>query len=118
MDKVSATVSSMPWLEPFFMEVSAMSARNYFKFYPSDWLESDSIFMMTLEQDGAYIRLLAAMWKNGAVINDDPKLICNILRCSPAKWRKLRAALVEDLGVIEEKNGKLFNRTVFYRYRG
>ncbi len=84
-------------------------ATSYFKFYPDDWLDSDSIFEMTLEEEGAYIRLLAAMWKLGGSIADSQKRICNILRCRPAKWKKIRAALVDEFGVIKSIDGRLVN---------
>jgi len=34
----------------------------YFPFYVDDWLDSDEVFDMGLECEGAYCRLLAIMW--------------------------------------------------------
>jgi uncharacterized protein YdaU (DUF1376 family) len=80
----------------------------YFPFYPDDWLDDESIFDMGLECEGAYIRLLAAMWKRGGSLNNDPYLICNILRCKPAKWKKIKAILI-DYKVIILEDDRLFN---------
>jgi len=40
-----------------------MSGFPYFKFFPADWLGSTSVACMTLEQQGAYIRLMAHAWQ-------------------------------------------------------
>ena len=36
-----------------------------FQFYPGDWLSSLRVSLMTLEEEGAYIRLLCYCWKHG-----------------------------------------------------
>jgi len=41
-----------------------------FQFYPSDWLSSQRVQMMTLEEEGAYIRLLASCWQHGSIPAD------------------------------------------------
>ncbi|PHS71960.1 MAG: hypothetical protein COB22_05955 [Cycloclasticus sp.] len=81
----------------------------YFLFYPTDWLDSERIFDMGLECEGAYIRLLSAMWKRAGFIPDKENWCCNLLRCKPATWRKIRRVLVDDLGVVLVKNSTLFN---------
>src|SRR3990172_6751069 len=35
----------------------------YFPFYPGDWLSSATVQSLSLEEQGAFIRLLAYMWK-------------------------------------------------------
>ena len=82
----------------------------YFPFYVDDWLDNDDVFSMGLECEGAYIRLLAALWKRGGTLPDNPRLICNLLRIKPAKWKKIRAALVDEFGVISYENGTFFNQ--------
>lgn len=81
----------------------------YFPFYVDAWLDDESIFDMGLECEGAYVRILAAMWKRGGSIQDKPALICNLLRIKPAKWRKIRTVLVDETGVICAQNGQLLN---------
>jgi len=81
----------------------------YFQFYPNDWLDSERIFDMGLECEGAYIRLLAAMWKRSGFVPDKPTWCCNLLRCKPSTWKKIRRVLVDDLGVVLVKDSTLFN---------
>ena len=80
----------------------------FFPFYVDDWLEDEAIFDMGLECEGAYIRLLSAMWKREGLVPDKENWCCNILRCKPAKWRKIRARLIE-VGVLKIDNNSLFN---------
>ena len=81
----------------------------YFPFYADDWLDDQNIFDMGLECEGAYIRLLSAMWKREGYIPDQSNWCCNILRCKPAKWKKIRLVLI-DSGVIILENERLFNQ--------
>jgi len=45
-----------------------------FQFYPADWLSSQRVSLLTLEEEGAYIRLLCYCWKNGELPNDMKQL--------------------------------------------
>jgi uncharacterized protein YdaU (DUF1376 family) len=45
-----------------------------FQFYPGDWLSNANVSMMSLEEEGAYIRLLCHCWIEGYLPNDDAKL--------------------------------------------
>lgn len=45
-----------------------------FQFYPRDYLSSSRVAQMTLEQEGAYIRLLAAQWLDGSIPASVPAL--------------------------------------------
>lgn len=38
-----------------------------FQFYPADWLADAKVAMSTLEQEGAYIRLLSYAWREGSI---------------------------------------------------
>lgn len=49
-----------------------------FQFYPSDWLGSQRVQMLTLEEEGAYIRLLASCWQHGS-IPADPEMAAKII---------------------------------------
>ena len=80
----------------------------YFKFFPNDWLDSETVFLMTLEEEGAYIRTLALMWKRGGSVPDDPRWVSNGLRCTQGKWKKIRAKFLE-IGVLNIKDSELFN---------
>lgn len=39
----------------------------YFKFFPRDWLTSPSIMLMSLEEQGCYLRMLCIQWEHGYV---------------------------------------------------
>jgi len=41
-----------------------------FQFYPADWLGSQRVSLMTLEEEGAYIRLLSYCWQHGSIPAD------------------------------------------------
>lgn len=45
-----------------------------FQFYANDWLSSPRIMVMTLAEEGAYIRLLAYDWANDGIPDDDDRL--------------------------------------------
>jgi uncharacterized protein YdaU (DUF1376 family) len=45
-----------------------------FQFYAADYLSDESVQLMTLEEEGAYIRLLAICWREGSIPDDDEKL--------------------------------------------
>jgi len=49
-----------------------------FQFYPSDYLASQRVQMMTLEEEGAYIRLLSSCWQHGT-IPADPEQIARLI---------------------------------------
>ena len=45
-----------------------------FQFYPGDYLSSQRVSLMTLEEEGAYIRLLCYCWKHGHIPSDPIQL--------------------------------------------
>lgn len=49
-----------------------------FQFYAGDWISSQRVALMTLEEEGAYIRLLAFCWQHGS-IPDDPEKIARLI---------------------------------------
>lgn len=86
-----------------------MNSAPWFPFYVADWLDSETVFGMTLEEEGAYIRLLALMWRKGGSVPDNDQWVSNGLRCKPAKWRKIRSVFLEK-NAIFERDGSLFNK--------
>ena len=75
-----------------------MASLAYFPFYPGDWLGDPRVASLTLEEQGAYFRLLCLMWnyQSGrcALPNDDAQLAM-MLGVSRRKWTKLRRALID-----------------------
>lgn len=49
-----------------------------FQFYPTDYLASQRVQMMTLEEEGAYCRLLCYCWQHGS-IPSDPELAARLV---------------------------------------
>ena len=45
-----------------------------FRFYPDHWLGSERVALMTLEEEGAYIRLLCFCWRHGSIPSDPEKI--------------------------------------------
>lgn len=49
-----------------------------FQFYAGDWLSSQRVALMTLEEEGAYIRLMAFCWKHGS-LPADPETLARLI---------------------------------------
>jgi len=45
-----------------------------FQFYPTDYIASQRVQMLTLEEEGAYIRLLCYCWQHGCIPSDPEQL--------------------------------------------
>jgi uncharacterized protein YdaU (DUF1376 family) len=45
-----------------------------FQFYPTDYIASQRVQMLTLEEEGAYIRLLCYCWQHGSIPSDIDQL--------------------------------------------
>lgn len=55
---------------------------------------------LTTEEHGAYLLLLAAMWRRNGSVPDSDKDIARIVGLTPAKWRRTKARLADFL-IIE-----------------
>lgn len=91
----------------------------YFSFYPQDWLADPKVQQLEYEEKGVYFELLCRMWTYGdnCTLPDDDRFMCRLLKLRPAKWKKLRAVLVDGVApVLQVKDGKLFNRRLFAEY--
>lgn len=62
---------------------------------------------LTTEEHGAYMLLLAAMWRRNAWVPDDDKDNARILGLTPAKWRKIKARLMETVSGFRIEDGKI-----------
>lgn len=82
-----------------------MSQTPYFPFYAGDYL-SDTL-LLTLEEHGAYMKLLLVSWNNGEPLLDDDLLLARYLNITPKRWMKLRTIL-ERFFVSE--NGRFFSK--------
>lgn len=62
---------------------------------------------LTLEEHGAYMLLLAAMWRRNGYVPDDDKDNARILSVTPAKWRKIKARLVATISGFHIENDEI-----------
>lgn len=85
----------------------------YFPFYPADWLSDPNAQILTLEESGAYINLLAYMWRDGkdCTLPDDDKYIARLLHVPPRKWMQIRKSLIDGPGAVihRTEDGVLWN---------
>ncbi|MGJ0510232.1 MAG: DUF1376 domain-containing protein [Methylocystis sp.] len=81
----------------------------WFPFYAADWLTSPAVLAMSLEQQGAYLRLLAIAWNAG---RDEPALpaapaeLARMLGLSLKRWTTISRPI---LGCFERRGDLLYN---------
>ena len=63
---------------------------------------------LTLEESGAYNKILDLIYVNDGALSDDPDFICRTLNCNLRTWRRLKARLLE-LGKIYVHAGCIRN---------
>jgi len=68
-----------------------MSSTPYMPFYVESYLADTT--RLTMEEQGAYTRLLFNMWINGAYLLDDDRKLAKMLGIHTNKWLKLKPAL-------------------------
>jgi len=51
-----------------------MSRSPCFQFYAAEYLADENVALMTLEEEGAYIRALAYCWREGSIPSEESKL--------------------------------------------
>lgn len=73
-----------------------------FQFYPSDWLSDEKVACLTIEEEGAYIRLLSYCWREGSIPADTQSL------CRLAKG--CHADAIENVKKLFEPHGSLPGR--------
>ncbi len=88
-----------------------------FQFYANDWLASQTVSLMTPEQEGAYIRLLAHQWSDPtcSLPDDDDRLA--VLSRLGEKWPAARLAIAKQMLFHSPRDsGRIYNVRL-YRYR-
>jgi len=63
---------------------------------------------LTTEEHGAYMLLLAAMWRRNGSVPDSDKDNARIVGLTPAKWRKFKARMLETISGFRLENGVIF----------
>ena len=81
-----------------------------FPFYVNNWLASATVEEMTLEEQGAYVRLLARAWQNidehGPWLPDDDIKLASLSRLG-TKWEGVTAERMRSCW--QSCNGRLVN---------
>ena len=67
-----------------------------FQFYPADWLGSQRVALLSLEEEGAYIRLLAYCWQHGSIPADTDRLARLIGKGSSTNLARVVASLFKQ----------------------
>jgi uncharacterized protein YdaU (DUF1376 family) len=67
---------------------------------------------LTTEEHGAYMLLIAAMWRRNGSVPDDDKDNARILGLSPAKWRKVKARLTSTISGFRVEFGMITQEKV------
>jgi uncharacterized protein YdaU (DUF1376 family) len=64
----------------------------WFPFYPADWLADARVAAMSLEEEGAYIRLICFCWREGS-IPTDPASLARLLKVDEAQVANIWSAV-------------------------
>jgi uncharacterized protein YdaU (DUF1376 family) len=90
--------------------VIAMTADRlpWFKFFPMDWVSSETMERFTVEQEGAYMRLLCRQWmaKDGYLTNDEE--ILQGWSGLNGRWRKVGRPIIQKC-FVRRANHRLEN---------
>lgn len=78
----------------------------WFKFFPADWLLSASVRLMTAEQRGVYLQLLAEQWYSGNGLPSDENLLVRLAGCTSEEWKRSKEPVLKHF-VTED--GRLWN---------
>lgn len=84
----------------------------YMQFYPADYL-ADTMYL-SLEEHGAYLKLLMCMWRADGWLPDDDKKICMMLGITPKKWASIREG-ISSFFIYE--NGKFSQKRLLAELR-
>jgi uncharacterized protein YdaU (DUF1376 family) len=85
-----------------------MDSSPAFPWYPGDYLSSSRVQRMTLEQEGAYRRLLDYEWMDGYIPDDVPSL-ARLCRVTPRKMVAIWKAIKDCFVSLPECKTRLIN---------
>lgn len=81
-------------------------ANPWFKLFPKDWLGATA--ELTLEEQGAYMRVLARIHEQGHSLIDDDRKIARTVGVNTRRWKRIRLGLIEA-GKLIAYDGLLIN---------
>ena len=85
-----------------------MSNAPWFKFFPSDWLLSRTVRLMTAEQRGVYIQLLCEQWYGGNGLPSDENALIQLAGCTTDEWARTSESILEQFPT--DRNGRRYNK--------
>jgi uncharacterized protein YdaU (DUF1376 family) len=81
-----------------------MDAQAWYRCHPG--AEYDHARPLSLEENGAYVRVLQLIHRRDGAVPDDAGFIAGWCRCAPGTWRRIRARLL-DLEMLYLVDGRL-----------
>lgn len=80
----------------------------YMPFFTQAWFGDDKVSLLSYEEQGVYITLLARMWESPTgTLPDDDRYLAKLLRISPKKWRSLRSVLIDGQFAVMQTDGTI-----------
>jgi polyhydroxyalkanoate synthesis regulator phasin len=87
-----------------------MAGLTFSKFFPGDW-RGGTLYQLTVDEEGMYIRSCAYMWDTGECIPGDDRHASRLLNVQIQRYQKLMGALIEK-GKMTRGQGVIFNERV------
>jgi uncharacterized protein YdaU (DUF1376 family) len=85
-----------------------MANAPWFKFFPSDWLLSRTVRLMTAEQRGIYIQLLCEQWYGCNGLPSDEKALIQLAGCTADEWARSSESILEQFPT--DRSGRRYNK--------
>lgn len=80
-----------------------------YPWYPRDFMADEPVMLMTLEQEGAYRRLLDHQWLHGSIPSDFKQLAVICKSVTAAKMKALWTGIAECFVVVPDDDTRLIN---------
>jgi uncharacterized protein YdaU (DUF1376 family) len=113
----SSRFHSPPRLSLLRRAVTATGKSPAFQFYAAEYLADENVQLMTLEEEGCYIRMLAYCWREGSIPAEHKLLsrLCknasdDVLAVVERRFEKQGTRLIHQRLERERKKQKLFNK--------
>jgi uncharacterized protein YdaU (DUF1376 family) len=80
----------------------------YMPFHPTDYL-TDTAYLRTAQEHGAYLLLLINYWQSGNPLPDDDRKLAAIAKVTDAEWAAISPAIRE---FFQARDGRLYHKRV------
>lgn len=83
-----------------------------FQFYPADWLADEKVSCLSIEEEGAYIRLLSYCWREGSIPADTESL-CRLAKgCHADAIEKVKKLFAQHPSLPGRLESKRLNKEI------